>query len=70
MRASSGRYIGMSVIFQRPKDVFTGLPQDVGRGRPFALHIGPYGGVHRTSFRAVLRTSSEVNFVELEKIVE
>ena len=43
MRASSGRYIGMSVIFQRPKDVFTGRPQDVGRGRPFALHIDLMG---------------------------
>ena len=64
MRASLGRYIGMSVIFQRPKDVFTGRPQDVSRGLPFALHVGPYGDVHRTSFRAVLRTSSEGNFVE------
>ena len=64
MMASSGRYIGMSVIFQRPKDVFTGRPQDVSRGLPFALHVGPYGDVHRTSFRAVLRTSSEGNFVE------
>ena len=32
-------------------------PQDVGRGRPLALHIGHYGDVLRTLDRDVLRTS-------------
>ena len=31
-----------NAIFQRPTNV--------GRGRPLALHGGPYGEVHRTSF--------------------
>ena len=38
------------VIFQRPKDVGRGRRQDVGRERSLALHRGPYGDVHRTSF--------------------
>ena len=46
------------VILGRPQDVIFGRPQDVGRERPqevdmghlLALHIGPYGDVHRTSF--------------------
>ena len=46
-------------------------PQDVGRGRPMALHIGPYGdvprtlhwNVFRTSYFNVLRTSVE-NFLK------
>ena len=47
------------------QDVTSGRPQgvifqrlnDVSRGCPLALHGEPYGDVHRTSFRDVLRTS-------------
>ena len=30
-----------------------GRPQDIRKGRSLALHWGPYGDVHRTSFRDV-----------------
>ena len=37
-------------------------PHYVGRGRPLALHRGPYGDVHRTSFGDVVKTSSGRDF--------
>ena len=43
-------------------NVSKGRPQDVGRRHPLALHIGPYGDVHRTSFGDIFRTSSWHNF--------
>ena len=39
-----------------------GRPQDVSEGRPLALHRGPYGDVHGSSFADVLRMSSGRNF--------
>ena len=50
------------VIFQCPKGVGRGRPQDVGGGHPLALYRGPYRNVHRISFGDVLRTSSARNF--------
>ena len=54
----------LDVIFQRPKDVGRGCLQDVGRDVPLALHRRPYGDVHTTSFRVVLRTVLGRNFAE------
>ena len=52
------------VIFQRLKDVDRRRPQIVGRVLSLALHTGPYGDVHKTTFKDVLTTSSGRNFAE------
>ena len=40
-----------------PHNVGRSFPQDVGRVRPIALHIGQYGDVLRTLHWVILRTS-------------
>ena len=60
----------------RPQEATLGCPQnvkfqshkDVGRGRPLALHRGPYGDAHSTSFIDVFRTSWRRYFAEWDKL--
>ena len=62
-----GTLVGVTyrAMWERLPDVGRRRPRDVGRGRPLALHIGPYGDVPwtlhfhvlGTSVRDVLRTS-------------
>ena len=55
MDTSIGRLLGhpQDVLFRHPEDIGRGRPQDIRKGRSLALHWGPYGDVHRTSFRDV-----------------
>ena len=60
----------------RPQEATLGCPQnvkfqshkDVGRGRPLALHRGPYGDAHSTYFIDVFRTSWRRYFAEWDKL--
>ena len=49
------------VTLGRPQGVIFQRLNDVSRGRSLALRREPFGDVHRTSFRDVLRTSSGCN---------
>ena len=51
------------VTLRRPQCIIFQRPKDVGRGRTLALHKGPYGDYHRTSFGDVVCMSSRRNFL-------